>query len=163
MILKHIKKIVIYLLVFSLGFVTACLVANEYSKKLSEQKSTFVPYELTSVDNNESIYIISPKSGDEVTNPVKVIFGLNNMEVAPAGTKKDNTGHHHLLVNLDELPDLQSPLPSNKNLIHFGLGQTETEIKLKKGINTLQLILGDYMHKPHKPPLISKKIRVFVR
>jgi len=163
MTLKHIKKIVIYLLFFGLGYITACLVTNGYLKKLYEQKATLATLESTPIDINESIYIVSPKSGDEVTNPVKVIFGLKNMEVAPAGTKKDNTGHHHLLVNLDELPDLQSPLPSNKNLIHFGLGQKETEVTLRKGSNTLQLILGDYMHRPHKPPLISKKINIIVK
>jgi len=84
------------------------------------------------------------------------------MGVAPAGTIKSNSGHHHLLINLDELPDLKLPLPSNENLLHFGLGQTETELKLKKGSNSLQLILGDYMHIPHQPPLISKKIRIVV-
>ena len=76
--------------------------------------------------------------------------------------KKSKTGHHHLLINLDKLPNLTLPLPSNENLIHFGLGQTQTEVTLKKGSNTLQLILGDYMHKPHNPPLISKKIRIIV-
>ena len=85
------------------------------------------------------------------------------MGVAPAGTIKKNTGHHHLLINLAELPDLKLPLPSNKNLIHFGMGQTETDIKLDKGINTLQLILGNHMHVPHQPPLISKKINVIVK
>ena len=66
------------------------------------------------------------------------------------------------MINLNELPDLKSPLPSDKNLIHFGLGQTETDIELKEGINTLQLILGNHMHIPHQTPLISKKITVIV-
>jgi hypothetical protein len=134
--LKHIKKTIIFLLVFGLGFMTAYITTNNSFKSIS-------------MDNNESIYIISPKSGAEVINP--------------AGTKKTNTGHHHLLINLEKLPDLKSPLPSNENLIHFGLGQTETEVRLKKGINTLQLVLGDHMHKPHEPPLISKKIKIIVR
>ena len=67
------------------------------------------------------------------------------------------------MVNLDKLPDLTLPLPSNENLIHFGRGQTETKMNLKKGVNTLQLVLGDYMHKTHKPPLISKKISIIVK
>jgi hypothetical protein len=150
MMLKHIKKTIIFLLVFGLGFMTAYITTNNSFKSIS-------------MDNNESIYIISPKSGAEVINPVKVIFGLKGVGVAPAGTKKTNTGHHHLLINLEKLPDLKSPLPSNENLIHFGLGQTETEVRLKKGINTLQLVLGDHMHKPHEPPLISKKIKIIVR
>ena len=76
------------------------------------------------------------------------------------GKVMKNTGHHHLLVNLDKLPDLTLPLPSNENLIHFGRGQTETKMNLKKGVNTLQLVLGDYMH---KSPLISKKISIIVK
>jgi len=148
--LKHIKKTIIFLLVFGLGFMTAYITTNNSFKSIS-------------MDNNESIYIISPKSGAEVINPVKVIFGLKGVGVAPAGTKKTNTGHHHLLINLDKLPELKLPLPSNENLIHFGLGQTETEVELQKGSNTLQLILGDYMHKPHESPLISKKIKIFVK
>lgn len=40
-------------------------------------------------------YIISPKHGETVTSPVKVVFGLSGMGVAPAGTVRDGTGHHH--------------------------------------------------------------------
>jgi hypothetical protein len=160
---KNIKTIITILLVFVLGYIIASLVTHKYATNLYEQKGALSLLEESSIDNNESIYIISPKSGDEVTNPVKVIFGLKDMELAPAGTQKKNTGHHHLLINLDKLPDLKLPLPSNENLIHFGLGQTETQVKLKKGINTLQLILGDHVHIPHQPPLISKKIRVIVK
>ena len=143
------QKAIILLLVFCVGFISSSFFTDESLRENLTGK-------------NESIYIISPKNGDEVTNPVQIIFGLKDMGVAPAGTKKSKTGHHHLLINLEELPDLSLPLPSNENLIHFGLGQTQTEVRLKKGSNTLQLILGDYMHKPHKPPLISKKIKIIV-
>ena len=161
--MKNLKTTIIFLLVFAAGFITASFITHEYFKN-SYNKKTDLPSAVKEVaDNNESIYIISPKNGDEVTNPVRVVFGLKDMGVAPAGTNKKNTGHHHLLINLDELPDLKLPLPSNENLVHFGLGQTETDIKLKKGINTLQLILGNHMHVPHQPPLISKKINIIVR
>jgi len=161
--MKNIKTTIILLLVFVTGFVTASFITHEYFKNLYGQKETPSVFEEIISGKNESIYIVSPKNGDEVRNPVKIIFGLKNMGVAPAGTKKNNTGHHHLLVNLDKLPDLTFPLPSNENLIHFGLGQTETEVSLKEGINTLQLILGDHMHMPHQPPLISKKIKINVK
>ncbi len=161
--MKNIKTTIIFLLVFGAGFVTASFITHEYFKNLYEQKRISPFFEEVTSGKNKSIYIISPKNGAEVRNPVRVIFGLKNMGVAPAGKLKKNTGHHHLLVNIDKLPDLKLPLPSNENLIHFGLGQTETEVELKKGINTLQLILGDYMHKPHQPPLISKKIKINVK
>jgi hypothetical protein len=161
--MKNIKTTIIFLLVFGAGFVTASFITHEYFKNLYEKKTISSFIEEVTSGKNKSIYIISPKNGAEVRNPVRVIFGLKNMGVAPAGTLKKNTGHHHLLVNIDKLPDLKLPLPSNENLIHFGLGQTETEVELQKGINTLQLILGDYMHKPHQSPLISKKIKIFVK
>ena len=161
--MKNIKTTIIFLLVFGAGFVTASFITHEYFKNLYEKKTISSFFEEVTSGKNKSIYIISPKNGAEVRNPVRVIFGLKNMGVAPAGTLKKNTGHHHLLVNIDKLPDLKLPLPSNENLIHFGLGQTETEVELQKGINTLQLILGDYMHKPHPSPLISKKIKIFVK
>ena len=37
-------------------------------------------------------YIISPKDGATVHNPILVQFGLKGMGVAPAGIKYDNTG-----------------------------------------------------------------------
>jgi len=160
---KNLKTTIIFLLVFAAGFTTASFVTHEYFKNLNEQKQGLSSFVTEGVDNNEPIYIISPKNGEEVTSPVKVIFGLKDMGVAPAGMVKKNTGHHHLLINVDELPDLNLPLPSNENLIHFGAGQTETVVKLKEGINTLQLILGNYMHVPHQPPLISKKIKIIVK
>ena len=161
--MKNLKITIIFLLVFVAGFTTASSITHEYFKKLYDQKTILSSFAAERVDRNEPIYIISPKNGDEITSPVRVIFGLKDMGVAPAGTIKKNTGHHHLLVNLNELPDLKLPLPSNENLIHFGSGQTETDIKLKKGLNTLQLILGNHMHVPHQPPLISKKIKVTVK
>ena len=161
--MKNLKTTIIFLLVFVAGFTTASFITHEYFKDIYDQKIiSYLSFDEV-VGKNELIYIISPKNGDEVSNPVKVVFGLKVMGVAPAGMIKKNTGHHHLLVNMNELPNLKLPLPSNENLIHFGLGQTETELELKEGINTLQLILGDYMHKPHQPPLISKKIKIIVK
>jgi len=108
------------------------------------------------------LYIISPQDGDTVTSPVKVIFGLKGMGVAPAGIKMKNTGHHHLLIDLAQLPDINLPIPSDEHHRHFGKGQTEALIELDKGEHTLQLILGDHLHIPHEPPIISKKIRIKV-
>ena len=107
-------------------------------------------------------YIISPKDGDTVKSPVRVLFGLAGMGVAPAGVDIPDTGHHHLIIDLDELPSLEVPLPATENVVHFGKGQTEVEIELTKGEHTLQLLLGDFRHIPHDPPIFSKKITVKV-
>lgn len=110
-----------------------------------------------------SVYIISPKDGDEVASPVTVVFGLSEMGVAPAGIDVANTGHHHLLVDVAELPNLDEPLPSDEKHLHFGGGQTQYDLELSPGTHTLQLVLGDRLHRPHDPPVISDKITITVK
>lgn len=106
--------------------------------------------------------IISPKNGEEVSSPVTVVFGLKGMGVAPAGVDKEHTGHHHLIIDGgDELP--AAGMPMGNNVKHFGGGQTEGVIELEKGDHTLQLILGDMLHIPHNPPVISEKITITVK
>lgn len=108
-------------------------------------------------------YIGWPNDGETVhTTHIKVWFGTRNFGVAPAGTNKPNTGHHHLLIDVP-LPPLDQPMPNDKNHLHFGLGQTETYIDLPPGTHTLQLLMGDGDHVPHDPPVMSKKITIYVR
>jgi hypothetical protein len=109
------------------------------------------------------VYIISPKDGASVKSPVKVVFGLKGMGVAPAGIKMENTGHHHLLIDTDVPKDLSQPLPTSDHVKHFGKGQTETSIELPPGKHTLQLVLGDQNHVPHDPAVVSKKITINVK
>jgi hypothetical protein len=108
------------------------------------------------------VFIISPLNKEIVSSPVEIIFGITNMTVAPAGIKKELSGHHHLVIDTDVLPNLSRPIPSNEKHLHFGKGQTRTFIDLKSGTHTLQLIFGDYVHIPHDKPLISKKITITV-
>ena len=119
-----------------------------------------------SIPNNAqtkvAAYIVSPSNGEIVSSPVRVIFGLKGMGVAPAGVNLENTGHHHLLIDLKELPDLTKSLPATDKLIHFGNGQTETVLELSPGTHTLQLLLGNFIHIPHAEPIISEKITITV-
>ena len=108
------------------------------------------------------VYIISPKNGAHVHNPVLVQFGLAGMGIAPAGVRFDNTGHHHLLIDTDAPADMSTPLPATDKIVHFGKGQTETRLTLTPGTHTLQLLLADMNHVPHQPPLISEKITITV-
>jgi hypothetical protein len=108
------------------------------------------------------VYLIAPKNGAHVHSPVLVQFGLKGMGIAPAGTKFDNTGHHHLLIDTDPPSDLGAPLPATDKIVHFGKGQTETSLTLTPGKHTLQLLLADQNHIPHSPPLLSQKITITV-
>lgn len=112
---------------------------------------------------NARTYFISPTNGQTVPQQFKLQFGLSGMGVAPAGINKDQTGHHHLLIDTDiSAIDLSKPLPATDNIKHFGGGQTETELQLAPGKHTLQLLLGDYLHTPHNQPVISEKITIHV-
>lgn len=108
------------------------------------------------------LYIISPKDGETVANPVTVRFGLRGMGVAPAGLAMENTGHHHLLIDTGP-PALDMPIPADANHVHFGKGQTEAQVTLAPGKHTLQLLLADHLHIPHDPPVMSKPISVIVK
>jgi hypothetical protein len=111
--------------------------------------------------NKVRLYFISPQNGETVSSPVTVRFGLSGMGIAPAGVEKDNTGHHHLLIDTD-LPKMDEPIPMDDNHKHFGGGQTETRITLPPGQHTLQLLLGNWTHIPHDPPVMSEKITITV-
>jgi hypothetical protein len=107
-------------------------------------------------------YIISPANGATVKSPVTVVFGLRGMGIAPAGVDKPNTGHHHLLIDTPLPEDLSQPIPSDEHHRHFGKGQTETTVELPPGKHTLQLLLGDNVHIPHTPPIMSPVVEIMV-
>ena len=108
------------------------------------------------------LYFIEPSDGATVGQTFTVKFGLAGMGVAPAGVDLPETGHHHLLVDVEQLPAMDQPLPTSDQVRHFGKGQTETRISLPAGRHSLQLLLGDKNHVPLDPPVISEKISVTV-
>jgi Domain of unknown function (DUF4399) len=117
----------------------------------------------TAAPAGAEVYFIAPQNGAKVHGPVTVKFGLKGMGVAPAGIKFDNTGHHHLLVDTDlSTLNLDQPLPASDKVVHFGKGQTETQITLPPGKHTLQLLFADSLHQSFEPALTSKKITVTV-
>lgn len=110
---------------------------------------------------SEKVYFINLEDGDELKSPFLIQFGLSGKGIAPAGIDVDNTGHHHLLINQNEI-NYSMPIPSSDQHLHFGLGQTETMLNLPLGKHKLQLVLGDKFHIPHDPPLISEIIEITV-
>ena len=108
------------------------------------------------------VYFISPQDGDVVSGGIEVRFGLRGMGVAPAGIEAANTGHHHLLIDMDTLPAMDAPLPKSEQVHHFGGGQTQTQLSLAPGTHTLRLLLGNHLHIPHQPPVMSEQITITV-
>lgn len=109
------------------------------------------------------VFFIEPSDGATVGRIFTVKFGLKGMSVAPAGDDTPDSGHHHLLVDVEDMPLLDTALPATEQILHFGKGQTETELTLPPGPHTLQLLIGDKYHVPMEPPVISKKITIQVQ
>ena len=116
-----------------------------------------------------TVYFGNIDNGATVSSPVKVMFGLSGMGVAPAGIDKPKTGHHHLFVNRapfgegeDGADEAEFSIPADENHVHYGGGQTETMLELAPGEHTLQLVLGDKDHIPHNPPVVSEVITITV-
>jgi hypothetical protein len=107
------------------------------------------------------VFFISPADGDTVSNPIAIEFGIEGMSVVAAGVNEDHSGHHHLLVDTD-VPDTGLPIPADANHIHFGDASTATELTLAPGEHTLRLLLGDHLHIPHDPPVVSDPITIMV-
>jgi hypothetical protein len=135
---------------------------SDTTKNMKAKALAKIGMDYTPSPAGAKVYIIEPKNGAEVTGPFKVLFGLSDMGVAPAGVQNENTGHHHLLIDGPTV-DTNAPLPTSEQVQHFGKGQTETTLTLKPGKHTLQLVLGDYKHQPHNPPVMSETITITVK
>jgi hypothetical protein len=129
------------------------LLAGVVAAQLPKQKSA----------EGTTVYFVAPTNGATVPSTFTVKFGLKGMGIAPAGVQHANTGHHHLLIDVAELPDFNAALPATNNIRHFGGGQTEAEITLPPGQHTLQLVFADYLHIPHDKPVVSEKITITVK
>ena len=108
----------------------------------------------------DRVFFESPGDGATVTSPVKVKFGLEGMQIAPLGDMTDKTGHHHLIID-GEVIKAGEPVPADEKHLHFGKGQTETEITLSPGKHTLTLQFGNGAHQSYGPGM-SKTITVTV-
>ena len=105
-------------------------------------------------------YFIDLKDGDNVNSPLLIRFGLTEqMGIAPALADWPDTGHFHLIID-SKTPNAERPI-SNKHL-HLHKGQTEAIVEFGRGRHTLQIVMGDYSHIPHDPPVMSGQITVNV-
>lgn len=96
----------------------------------------------------QSVSFISPENDSTLKSPVKIIMQVQGMEVNPAGEVIPNSGHHHLIIDGGSVPEGQV-LPADATHIHFGKGQTETEIELSPGKHTLTLQFANGAHQSY--------------
>ncbi|OYU46076.1 MAG: rod shape-determining protein RodA [Burkholderiales bacterium PBB4] len=108
----------------------------------------------------DRVYFEAPADNATVTSPFKVKFGLEGMKIGPLGDMTDKTGHHHLIIN-SEATKAGDPVPVDEKHLHFGKGQTETEVSLPPGKHTLTLQFGNGAHVSYGAGM-SKTITVTV-
>jgi len=112
------------------------------------------------------VFFIGLQDGMTVSSPLTVKFGIEGFGITPAGTKgkrRHTAGHHHLLIDLKQLPELDEAIPRDAQHLHFDQGEVQAVLNLPKGEHTLQLLLGDESHEPQDPALFSNKIRIVVK
>lgn len=151
------------LVILSLGLSGCSKTANEAPeiRQAPDATAPTAALERTAAPAGARVFFITPSDGARVSNPVTIEFGIEGMSVAKAGDQQPNSGHHHLLIDT-ELPDPNLPIPADSNHIHFGDGRTFTEIMLEPGTHSLRMLLGDYRHIPHDPPVVSDPITITV-
>ncbi len=108
----------------------------------------------------QSVDFVQPKDGSTVTNPFKVVFAVSDMKIAPAGDMTANTGHHHLFINAENIPEGVT-IPMDETHKHFGKGQTETELTLPPGKYMLTMQFANGAHQSYGPKLM-KSIHITV-
>lgn len=91
------------------------------------------------------VFFQNLKDGDVVSSPFTVEFGVEGMEVEPAGEVREGYGHHHLLVNKAYLVEGEV-IPTGDESFHYGNGEAATQFELSPGKYMLSLQFGDGVH-----------------
>ena len=110
---------------------------------------------------SSTVDFLEPKNEATLSSPFKVKFAVTGMKVNPAGDMTANTGHHHLIVNAGPIKEGEV-VPFNDTHLHFGKGQTETELSLAPGKYTLTLQFANGAHQSYGEPM-SKRIQITVK
>lgn len=96
------------------------------------------------------VAFLAPTANAKVASPVHVVFGVEGLEVKPAGEVVPNTGHHHLVIDGEPVPAGEA-VPADATHIHYGKGQVETDVELTPGEHTLTMQFADGLHRSYGP------------
>ncbi len=107
------------------------------------------------------VYFKNLKDGQNISSPVKVEMGAEGIKVDSAGTLRQGSGHHHILIDMSSIPAGQV-IPKDSTHLHFGNAQTKAEVPLKPGKHTLTLQFADGIHRSYGEKL-SNTISVTVK
>lgn len=100
------------------------------------------------VPEGARVFFANLKDGQTVTSPVTIEFGVEGMEVNPAGEIVKGTGHHHILIG-EEFTEKGVVVPADDHHIHFGDGSTSTILELEPGAYMLSLQFANGIHQSY--------------
>ena len=100
------------------------------------------------------VFFVEPRDDANVAQEFKVVMGVEGMIVKPLGDMSADTGHHHLLINAENVNEGEIvPVDKPDVYKHFGKGQTETMVKLAPGKYKLTLQFADGAHRSYGKPM----------
>ena len=143
--MKTLKNTKLIILLFAI-VISACQPTTQSNEKAPSEPSVFFK---------------NIQMGAILSSPFLVEMGVEGMEVEKAGMINALKGHHHIIINSNFIAD-GDIVPANSQHIHFGLGQTETQLELEAGNYSLTLQFADGMHQSYGEKM-SKTINVTVR
>jgi len=162
------KNLFIPLIAF--GLMTACESTPETTEETTEVESMVddhaghdhgsVPDDMPAVPADAKVFFANMEDGDVVDAKAYVEFGVEGIEVEPAGVVKEGYGHHHIIID-GEFTPLGMAVPADETHIHYGGGQTGDSLNLSPGVHSLTLQFADGMHRSYGESL-SKTIKVKV-
>lgn len=134
--------------------------SEEASHDHSEMEDQASSNAFIAAPENARVFFANLKDGDKVSSPVKIEMGVEGMTVHPAGEIIEGTGHHHIILSANHTPAGEA-VPADETHIHYGGGQTETEIELEPGMHSISLQFADGLHRSYGEPM-STSIRIEV-
>lgn len=157
--------------IISLGllalFISACqnsatTEAEETStKNTTEESSSPDPNAQPEAPEGARVFFTNLNDGDTVSAPVYVEFGIEGMEVEPAGAINAGKGHHHIIINNSYI-EFGGTVPADSVNIHYGGGQTSDSLDLNPGNYTLTMQFADGFHRSYGKQLAAE-IKVVVQ
>jgi hypothetical protein len=82
-------------------------------------------------------------------------MGVEGIKVDTAGVIVAGVGHHHLLIDAEDSIPSGTVVPKDDKHLHFGKGQTSTEVTLPPGKHRLTLQFADGIHRSYGGRLAS--------
>ena len=110
---------------------------------------------MPTVPDGANVFFVNLKDGQEVTSPFKVDMGVKGIAIQPAGEINQGFGHHHLLIDIGDSIPMGTVIPTDAQHMHFGKGQTTTEVTLSPGKHVLTLQFADGMHRSYGSKLAA--------